>query len=97
MKHLTVSVVKTAVEEFEKDHCRENVGKFVLTAPVNNNDDDESSNYDLHCMYASEWADGKIQCINSWGPTNDPRPNVEKGKILLIFKGLDLTKQFQAV
>ena len=84
MKHLTVSVVKASVEEFERDHSTKNVGRFVLT--INNNrDNDESNNYDLHCMYASEWADGKIQCINSWGLTNDSRPNVEKGNILLIF------------
>ena len=74
VKHLTVSVVKTSIEEFEKDHCRQNVGKFVLTTPVNNSADDDANNYNRHCMYASQRDEGKIIC-----PTNGPGTTTDRG------------------
>ena len=79
VKHLTVSVVKTSIEEFEKDHCRENVGKFVLTTHVNNSADDDANNYDRHCMYASQRDEGKIMC-----PTNGPGTTTDRGTSAFI-------------
>ena len=73
-KHLTVSVVAASVEEFERDHSTENVGRFVLTTNVNDSDDDNNIICDRHCVYASEWDDWKIIC-----PTNDPGPTRERG------------------
>ena len=70
-KHLTVFVEDATLEEFKSDHCLKNAGTFVLTTRVKG---------DLHCMYASEWVDGKILCMNSWGK-DDPNPSVEKGRI----------------
>ena len=70
-RYLSVSVVEASVDEFERDHSAKNVGRFVVTTRMNN---------DLHCMYASKWEEGKIICMNSWGPKRDPDPSVEKGK-----------------
>ena len=73
---MTVSIIKTNIDELKDKIGLRKAGKFVLDWKRPGDDKGK------HCLYASKWKDKKekIHCINSWGIKNYPTPVISPGQ-----------------
>ena len=69
---IIVLVKKCSIDDFKQNVSKNKAGKFVLDRKA------QGDGKGKHCLYAADWKDNKIHCINSWGSVSE-RPEISTG------------------